>query len=33
MGSYVLFQSSPVVNSYEAIAFENVEVGSRVVLK
>ena len=33
MGSYVLFQSSSVVNSYEAMAFENVEVGSRVVVK
>ena len=33
MDSYVLFQSSSVLNSYEAIAFENVNVGSWVIVK
>ena len=33
MDSYVLFQSSSVVNSFEAMAFENVDVGSRVIEK
>ena len=27
MDSYVLFQSSSAVNSYQAMAFENVNVG------
>ena len=33
MDSYVLFQSSSVVNSYEAMAFEKVNVGSCVIVK
>ena len=33
MDTHVLFQSSSVVNSYEAMGFENVNVSSRVIVK
>ena len=33
MDSYVLFQSSSFVNSYEAMTFKNVDVGLWVIVK